>query len=107
MPGVSYNPFCLCFSVELQEFISCAAKAVNPCFPSMSQPYMELALQKTLTKELMCDRAGLQSPVPADIEPNTTFCDTTIKAYLMRVNACSDKMLKMWKANRADEGLCR
>jgi len=54
----------------------------------------------------MCDRAGLQAPVPV-VGGNATLCSITYEAYVEKMNACSDKLVKMWQANRADKRLCR
>jgi len=61
-------------------------------------------LAKVVKKDLFCDQAGLMFPNVAD---NTTLsCKLTVSEYINKINSCSEKTFKMWKANRADPGMC-
>ena len=79
---------------------------VKHCF-STPLPDGELAigLQLVFTKDMMCKNAGVQIPVSAGVN-ETLPCDMTLAEYNSKMNGCSNKLLRLWQANKADPATC-
>ncbi|KAK3736531.1 hypothetical protein QZH41_015144, partial [Actinostola sp. cb2023] len=54
---------------------------------------------------MMCNKAGMQYPAPTAAN-GTIPCNITVAQYTSKINGCSDKIVKMWQANKADTGTC-
>jgi len=85
---------------------NCSTKAVSSCVPLANEAALRMMIQSMMTKEMMCDKAGVQ--YPGSMGQNVTLpCNLTEQQYLNDINGCSNRFLSMWGANRADPALCR
>lgn len=86
--------------------MDCAVKGMIECFPHFDAVTLRPILEKSLTKDMMCNKAGLQFTTPS--LANGSFpCKIDMNEYNKKIISCTDKLLKMWQANRADKGTCR
>lgn len=89
----------------------CITESVTYCDPTTPKAPFKSSLQTLFTKDLLCDRAGLQIDpnVTLPTPQNGTLCKgiKTLQQFIDKRNACADKIVKMWQANKADKETCR
>ncbi|XP_020904549.1 uncharacterized protein LOC110242847 [Exaiptasia diaphana] len=98
------NPKSDC-SGEASKYYECAVKTMKKCYPNAEISALKSMIQRTFTVDLLCKEAALQFPTPSRI--NGTFpCKMDPADYQKDVTKCSEKLLSMWQANKADKGTC-
>lgn len=96
------------YSAELTSVWDCVAEAAQNCIPGPPVSHIGIEPKFIISKEMMCDLAGLE--FPRSVRKNKNLpCNLTKQQDVSKINTCSDGFITMWKANRGhrvDPELC-